>query len=190
MDSGETSKALIQRILASLEQAEVPYMVTGSLASSLYGEPRSTHDIDVVIDPTRDSLEKLLDEFPAEAYYVSRDAAFETLETRSLFNVIDFASGWKVDFIIRKDREFSVTEFGRRRIREVLGFQLYVASAEDVILAKLEWARMSDSERQIRDVAGILRAQGDALETEYVETWASHLDVLDELEMARLAANR
>ncbi len=75
-------------------------------------------------------------------------------------NVIDFESGWKVDFIIRKDREFSVTEFGRRRMGELLGFQLFVASAEDVILAKLEWARMSDSERQIRDVAGILRTRG------------------------------
>ena len=89
-----------------------------------------------------------------------------------------------------KDREFSVTEFGRRRMGELSGLQIFVASPEDVILAKLEWARMSDSERQIRDAAGILRAQGHAIETGYVETWASHLDVWDELEMARLEANR
>jgi len=104
MDSAETDNGLIRRILAVLQQAEVPYMLTGSLASSMHGEPRSTHDIDLVIDPTRDSLAKLLEGFPAEAYYVSRDAAFEAFEVRSFFNVIDFESGWKVDFFIRKDR--------------------------------------------------------------------------------------
>jgi len=165
-------------------------MLTGSLASSMHGEPRSTHDIDLIIDPTRDSLAKLLEGFPAEAYYVSRNTAFEALEARSLFNVIDFESGWKVDFLIRKDREFSVVEFGRRRVSELLGFQIFVASPEDVILAKLEWARMSDSERQIRDAAGILRAQGEAIDTEHLERWARHLNVWHELEMAGLAANR
>jgi len=85
MDSDETDRILVQRVLASLEKAEVPYMVTGSLASSMHGEPRSTHDIDLVIDPTRASLERLLEEFPAGEYYVSRDAALEALETRGLF---------------------------------------------------------------------------------------------------------
>lgn len=159
-------------------------MITGSLASSLHGAPRSTQDIDIVVAPDRESLERLLKEFPTSQYYVSRNSALSALRESSMFNVIDHASGWKVDFIIRKEREFSRREFERRAPISVLGMSLYVARPEDVLLAKLEWAKRSESERQIEDAAAIIRTQGDRLETAYIESWLERLDIREQWDTA------
>jgi hypothetical protein len=160
-------------------------MVTGSLASSLHGEPRSTHGLDIVIDPDRGSIEKLILQFSGEDYYVSREAALVALEDRGQFNVIDFETGWKVDFIIRKNRPFSREEFERRQVAHLFGVPVSMAIPEDVILAKLEWAKMSDSERQIRDVAGILQLKSSEIDAGYVEGWVGKLGVAVQWELAK-----
>ena len=98
--------------------------------------------------------------------------------------MIDMESGWKIDFIVRKSRPFSVEEFERRREAELLGTTVYIASAEDVILSKLEWAKMAGSERQIADAAGVLRTQGTDLDVEYVKRWVAVLGVQSEWERA------
>jgi hypothetical protein len=144
--------------------------------------------VDIVIAPTLGSLQKLVRQFPEEEYYVSRDAALQAYGAESLFNVIDLNSGWKIDFIIRKSRPFSLEEFERRREADMLGTRLYIASAEDVILSKLEWAKMSSSERQVNDVAGILRTQGNALDLEYVERWIAALGLENQWTQAKAAA--
>ena len=136
-------------------------MLSGSFASTLFGSPRATQDFDFVIDPTLGSLERLLLHFPGDAYYVDRDAAREAYGLEGMFNLIDLATGWKIDFIICISRPFSREEFGRGRLVETSGLQLYVASAEDVVVAKLEWAKLGESERQLRDVAGILSGWTD-----------------------------
>ena len=118
-----------------------------------------------------------LKQFPQDQYYVSADAALQAYGTEGLFNVVDFASGWKVDFIIRKPRAFSVREFERRQQSEWLGTTLYVASAEDIVISKLEWAKASESERQIADVVGILRTRSGQLDLEYIEHWVAALDL-------------
>jgi hypothetical protein len=94
-----------------------------------------------------------------------------------MFNAIDPGSGWKVDFIVRKDRDFSREEFDARRQIEFMGVSLGLATAEDVVIAKLEWARLGDSERQLRDVAEIVSIQGDALDHERIDAWVGKLDV-------------
>ncbi len=185
MDSGESTRGLIRRVVAALDRAAIPYMLTGSLASSFHGEPRSTQDIDIVIDPEKDSLERLLSAFPTDDYYVSREAALSALEVRGFFNVVDLQTGWKVDFIIRKDRAFSRTEFERRQSDELFGIRLHIASPEDVILVKLEWAKISDSDRQIRDAAGILRLKGDAINFAYIQGWVGVLDIRDQWDLAK-----
>ena len=129
-------------------------MVAGSLASTLHGEPRSTQDIDLVVDPTPDQLAAFVDRLDTDRFYVGD--AFGALERRDQFNVIDVTTGWKVDLIIRKDRPFSQTEFGRRRPAVILGVRTAVASVEDTILAKLEWAKADDSDRQRRDVTAMI----------------------------------
>ena len=108
-------------MLKALDGASVPYMLTGSFASSFHGAPRTAQAVDVVIAPTLGSLQKLLSEFPEDQYYVSREAALQAYGAESLFNVIDLESGWKIDFIVRKSRAFSVEEFGRRREAELFG---------------------------------------------------------------------
>ena len=186
--SDDGAEGVILRVRHALETAGVPYMLTGSFASAFHGAPRTTQDVDVVIAPTLGSLNKLLKQFPEDAYYVSREAAMEAYAAESLFNVIDLTSGWKIDFIVRKSRAFSVAEFERRREAELLGTTLYIASAEDVVLSKLEWAKMSESERQIDDVAGILRTQGDDLDQDYVEHWVSRLMLQSQWSQAKAAA--
>jgi hypothetical protein len=166
---------LLARLRGVLEASKIPYMLTGSYASSLHGQPRATQDIDLVIAPSRSQLLQLLRHLPDTEYYVSEDAALDALERRGQFNVIDFATGWKVDFIIMKARDFSREEFARRTTFDVENVELCVASAEDVLIAKLEWAKLSESGRQIEDAAGIIRLQAERLDRNYVEKWVAEL---------------
>ena len=172
--------ALLRRLSGALDEAGVPFMLTGSLASTLYGEPRSTVDVDVVVVLSGASLPALLRALPEEEFYVSEDAAFDALRRQGQFNVIHLETGWKIDLILRKRRAFSEEEFERRVKREVLGVQLPVCSPEDSVLSKLEWAKKGGgSERQLRDVAGIVALQGDALDQAYIHRWAEALGVAE-----------
>jgi hypothetical protein len=164
----------VTQVLAS---ARIEYMLTGSYASSLHGTPRATQDFDLVIDPTGSQLTTLLSLLPDTDYYANAEAAFDALARRSQFNVVDLSTGWKIDFIVIKDRDFSRVEFQRRRLQELVGLSLFVASAEDVLLAKLEWAKLGSSARQMEDAAGIIRLQGAQLDTRYVERWVRVLEV-------------
>jgi hypothetical protein len=171
-----------------LTDSGVPYMITGSLAGSFHGEPRATRDVDVVIDPTRAALRQLVSSLETDGYYVSMDAAMEALDRRSQFNVIDTHSGWKADLIICRERPFSRAEFERRLRTTLLGRESYVASAEDTIISKLEWARAGDSERQLRDVAAILSTVGDELDRDYIGRWVDQLSLAELWDRVRAAA--
>jgi hypothetical protein len=188
MASGSGASELLLRLATLLDAAGVPYMLTGSFASTFFGAPRTTQDIDIVIDPTLGGLERLLASFPDDAYYVSRDAAREAYGAEGMFNLVDFATGWKIDFIIRKRRPFSQEEFARRRQVEILGTRLFVASAEDIIVAKLEWAKLGESERQLRDVAGVLRGQAGDLDLDYIRRWVESLKLVLQWQAANALA--
>jgi hypothetical protein len=119
----------------------------------------------MVIDPNSKGLEALLQTLSPDSYYVDVDAARNALRSRGMFNVIDHASGWKIDFIVRKNRAFSRKEFQRRQPITILGVNVHVASPEDTVMAKLEWSHASHgSERQLRDVASILATIGELLD--------------------------
>ena len=171
-----TFAELLALVIAHLDRAEIPYMLTGSLASSYHGEPRATRDLDVVIDPSPAALESLVAELERSGFYVDAGVARRALADRSQFNAIG-ASAEKVDFMIRKERPFSVEEFARREPADLLGTPGFVTTAEDLVLAKLEWAAASDSDRQRRDVLGILLAGADGLDTSYIERWAAELGI-------------
>jgi hypothetical protein len=160
-------------------------MIVGSFASTLHGEPRTTRDLDVVIDPSAEQLDELLAALPADRYYVDPDVARDALAQRSMFNVIDSASAWKIDLMIRKPRAFSIEELGRRVAVEMLGVMVPAATAEDTILAKLEWSHQSGSDRQLEDVRGILRVRGHSLDHSYIERWVDVLEVRGEWERAQ-----
>jgi hypothetical protein len=177
---------LVATIARRLDVAGIPYMLTGSLASSFHGEPRSTRDADVVIDPTPEALRRFVTALTQEeGFYVDADAALDALEHRTQFNVIEVATGWKVDFIIRRDRPFSLEEFGRRQQVQLPGATMYVATAEDMIIAKLEWALAGESERQLRDVSSIASVMGNTLDLEYLERWIAALGLVDLWNRAR-----
>ncbi len=150
-------------------------MLAGSFASSYHGDPRTTNDIDLVIAPTGRSLEELVRSLDPAVYYVSREAAIDALRREGQFNVILLESGWKADLIIRKSRPFSQSEFDRRTRASIDDTDVYIATAEDTVIAKLEWARAGESERQLRDVSGILELRGTDLDLDYIESWVSEL---------------
>ena len=167
--------ALLASTIAQLERARVPYMITGSVASSFHGEPRATRDLDIVIDPDPGGIDRLVGELAAQGLYVDAEAAHRALADRTQFNAIDAMSGWKVDFLVRRDRPFSREEFGRRTRANLLGTSAWIASPEDTIIAKLEWATASGSDRQIRDAAAILDIGGESLDLAYIDRWVTGL---------------
>jgi hypothetical protein len=188
MASTSGAADLLARVTVLLDAASIPYMLTGSFASTLFGAPRTTQDIDIVIEPTLGTLERLLHSLPDTDYYVSRDAAREAYGAEGMFNIVDFATGWKVDLVIRKQRSFSREEFRRRRPVEMLGVRLFVASPEDIIVAKLEWAKLGESERQLRDVAGVVRGQRDTLDLGYIEGWVTTMRLDSQWAAAKVLA--
>lgn len=167
--------AFLKRVVEILDEAEVPYMLTGSLASAFYAVPRATQDIDVVIEAEEEGVGRLVEGLLAAGWYADRDAALEAWQGQSQFNAIEPDSGWKADFIVRKERSYSRTEFDRRQRISLLGVELAVASLEDVLIAKLEWSRLGDSALQRRDVAQILERTWQRLDRAYVERWVTEL---------------
>ena len=177
-----TTAEFLAVIVARLDDAAIPHMVAGSVASSHHGEPRSTQDIDLVIDPTPEQLARFVDGLDPDRFYAGN--AVVALQHRSMFNVIEPSTGFKADLIFCKDRPFSDSEFRRREPVEVLGVQTAMATVEDTILAKLEWADASESARQLRDVAAMIRIHGGELDLVYLRRWADDLNVRVALEAA------
>jgi len=186
--------AFLGRVVEVLDEAGVPYMLTGSLASAFYAVPRATQDIDVVIEAQREGIERLIEGLLAAGWYADRDAALEAWQGQSQFNAIEPDTGWKADFIVRKNRAHSREEFNRRERISLLGVELAVASLEDVLIAKLEWSRLGDSALQRRDVAQLLERTWQRLDRAYVERWVTELGLEEEwrtaLSQAKLRGDR
>lgn len=189
--SDQGAGPFLGRIAARLRDSGIPHMVVGSFASSFHGVPRASQDLDLVVDPTPATLEVFLASLSQADYYVDVDAARDALRGRGQFNVIDMATAWKADLIIRKARPFSIEELRRRIEGIVYSAPVHVATPEDTILAKLEWARQGGgSVLQLRDAAGIVQVRGRSLDRLYIETWAAVLGISDLWEDARAAAEK
>lgn len=179
---------VLRRVISALNQAGISYMLSGSFASAFYGSKRSTVDIDIVIDVMPEQMGSFLQALPPEQYYVDLDAALQALRQQSMFNLIDQKSSWKIDFIIRKSRPFSLKEFSRRQQVKFDDIAVYITSPEDVVLSKLEWAKMGQSQRQIEDVAAILQLRWKSLDQEYIREWMTELGLEKEWDDARVLA--
>jgi len=179
---------VFRRVTAALGQAGIPYMLTGSFACAYYGVPRTSQDIDLVIEADPTQLQAFFKLLPSNEYYADLAAALTAQKQRSLFNVIDLKTGWKIDLIFRKSRRFSEEEFSRRKEVVLQGVAVSAATAEDVVLAKLEWAKLAQSERQIEDVAGILAMSGSSLDQTYLEKWIAELGLAVQWEHAKRLA--
>lgn len=178
MTPDEEATALAVRLL---ERSGIPYMVAGSMASSHHGLPRMSLDVDIVIDPSPTSLATLVAGLEAAGLYVDSGRARDALTHRRRFNAIDPNTGMEIDFILPMDGPFRQEEFARARPGTLEGgTRVRLPSPEDTIVAKLEWARQAgSSERQLLDAAGIVHAQGAALDRSYVERWVAVLGITD-----------
>ena len=179
---------ILQRVITKLEELRIPYMVSGSAASSLHAFVRTTQDGDLVVDLPLDQIEKFAAAFATE-FYLDRASIYRSVQIGGSFNLIHFESSLKIDFFPLRKRRFSLQEFARRQPRLLLNKSsapAYVATAEDSILSKLEWYRAGGevSENQWKDVLGILKVQADSLDLNYLRQWAGELRVEDLLEKA------
>jgi hypothetical protein len=180
MSNLDESSSLLLETVDRLTGVGIPYMVSGSFAVLVYGHPRVTQDIDIVIAPDSEQLQSFVSRIPPNQY-VSAEAVKAALKNRSLFNVIDTNTGWKVDLFVRKSRPFSLEEFRRRRAVEFAGRTIDVVSPEDSILSKLEWSKNGNSERQLRDAESVAVVQWKNLDQNYLQQWAAELEVEHEL---------
>jgi hypothetical protein len=179
---------VFRKITAALDAASIAYMLAGSFASSFYGASRSTLDIDFVIEATPQKLRLLVEHLPQNEYYVELDAALDAHKHESLFNILDIATGWKIDLIMLKSNAFGQEEFRRRKHAMIDGIQLFIVSAEDAILSKLEWSKIGGSHRQLEDVAGIVRVRAESLDHSYLSKWIKELGLENQWNEARQLA--
>lgn len=180
---------LVARVADLLERAEVKWMLTGSVASGIYGEPRLSHDIDLVADVSVADAKRLLDAFEPSEFYRDESAVLDAVMTCQMFNMIHLVTNEKVDFWPIRESGFDEIKFARRRTLSAFGRLIAVVSPEDLVLQKLRWAADSGgSEKQLYDVLGILRVQGASLDESYINRWADKLGVADLLANVRSRA--
>jgi len=176
------------KVTGVLEWLGVPYLIGGSLASTLYGMVRTTQDSDIVaemrLEHVRAFVAALQDEF-----YIDEEMIVESIQRNSSFNIIHRETMFKVDVFVPRARPFLQSQLARAQ-KQTFALETEIsaqfASPEDTILAKLEWYRVGGevSERQWRDILGVLKTRGEALDWDYLQQWASELKVSDLLERA------
>ena len=173
-----SQQELLKKVIQVLEDTGIDYMVTGSVASSLQGEPRSTHDIDLVVAIQESAVKKLLEAFPPPDFYLDEHSILDAISRQDMFNLIDVNEGYKVDFWILTDEPFDQSRFSRKYVEEVMGTKIQVSSPEDTILAKLRWAKLSGgSEKQFTDALRVYEVQFEKLDKSYLEYWVKKLNV-------------
>jgi hypothetical protein len=180
---------LLKHVVRQLEAVGLEYMVSGSVASSLQGEPRASHDIDIVVAVRAPAVEvaaQLKAAFPEPRFYLDEGAMLEAILARSMFNLLDTREGDKVDFWLLTDDDFDRARFDRRYIEIFEGQRLVVCRPEDTILMKLRWAAMmGGSEKQFTDALRVWEVQHGRLDEEYLDWWAQTLGVADALARLR-----
>lgn len=171
---------LLKSVVSVLEDLQLTYMIVGSYGSGAWGEARFTQDIDIVVDLSLADAERLVNAFPLPEYYVSLEAATEAVRYHRQFNLIHPTSGNKVDFMVAGTDEWGRTQLRRRRsIVLGEGFATFVGAPEDIIISKMRYFRRGQSEKHLRDIAGILKVSGEEVDREYVARWAEEFGVTE-----------
>ena len=184
--------AVMQQVIDVLDNLGVPYLVGGSFASSIYGTYRATADVDLVADLRFEHVARLVQALTGQ-FYIDEDSVRDAIRLRRSFSAIHLATSFKVDIFIPQQRPYSPVQF-ERRVRQTIWtdpeYAVYLASAEDNLLAKLEGYRLGNevSDRQWRDILGVIKTQDVRLDFAYLRQWAAALNVSDLLEKALLEA--
>ncbi len=164
---------LLQRVCRLLDESNIPYMISGSIAMNIYTIPRMTRDIDIVVELSLERVDEFTDLFPD--CYFNKDAIEDEIKRKGIFNIIDHNTGFKMDFIIRKDTEYFRLAFERRQRIIELDTELSVISLEDLIIAKIIWIQQYQSEKQILDIENLLLDPDKDMN--YITKWCNNLNL-------------
>lgn len=176
MDQAE----LLRYAVHSLDRVGITYAIVGSFASGVWGEPRFTQDIDILIQLSLERVVPLCNEFPASDFYVSESAARDAVAQGGQFNVIHPASGNKIDFMIAGSGDWPMQQLIRRKQLQVFSDQaVSVAAPEDVILGKLIYYADGGSDKHLRDIASILHISGNLVDRNYIAKFAAQFGVVE-----------
>ncbi len=159
-------KKFFAYVTQALDDLGIPYMVVGGFAAIFYGEPRMTIDIDIVVDMERKHVEPLVKAFPFPDFYISKEGVLDALRRRYPFNIIQPATGAKVDMMPLPRDVYSRIAFRRRKrlVIDESGHSVFVISPEDMIIAKLLAFKSTQSDKHFRDARGVLQIQWDYLD--------------------------
>ncbi len=182
-------RRVVQEVAAAFRNLEIPYVLGGSIASSIHGIPRSTNDADFAVEPFPGKEEKLVASFGPE-YYLYLETVKTAVRERASFNIISTYTGFKVDVFVRKERPFERSLIQRRVPYVGADVPIEVVTPEDIVLLKLEWFRLGNEivDRQWNDVINVIRVRSGELDLDYLARWASELGVDDLLEQALIEA--
>ncbi|MFN2439801.1 MAG: DUF6036 family nucleotidyltransferase [Chitinophagaceae bacterium] len=162
----------LQTIIQFLHRQNISYMLSGSVALSIYTLPRATRDFDFIVNLRSTDVESFLLTFK-EGYYCDTDSVKKAIANQGMFNIIDHASGFKADFMILKNEPFRQTEFERRIKIDFEGIPIYIVSVEDLLLSKLIWIQQLQSPIQTQDIKNLAIVEN--LDWEYIRTWLNTL---------------
>jgi len=182
------SLAIVLGVIDLLENLNIRYHLGGSFASAIHGVPRQTMDADMVVDLDAARVATLVDGLKSD-FYVDPEVAADAVSRRGSFNAIHLGSGFKVDFFVKGNSDFDELELDRSELYQIVADpprSVYVKTAEDTVLRKLQWYVDGGgvSDRQWRDVLGVLLTGGDDLDRGYLQTWADRLGLGEVLNRA------
>lgn len=166
--------AFFQKITDVLNESNIPYMLSGSVAMSIYIVPRATRDFDFIIHLEPKNIDRFIQHFQ-NGYYCDKEAIQDAVKRKSMFNIIDHASGFKADFVVLKDENFRQEEFSRRKKVDFFDKTIYVVSPEDLLISKLIWVQDFQSAQQMEDIKNL--AAIESLDWPYIKTWINKLNL-------------
>jgi len=164
---------LIKRVCNTLNNNNIPYMISGSIAQNIYAVPRLTNDIDIVIELSKKQIDDFVLLFPDT--YIEKNTIVEEQKKSGMFNVIDYKTGFKIDFIFRKNTEYYNLAFSRRIKVKEFETEVSLITIEDLIIAKLLWIQQLRSEKQINDIKNLLFAK--SIDAKYLSFWCKKLQL-------------
>lgn len=176
---------LLLKISTCFNSLNIPYFVTGSIASIAYGESRFTNDIDIVADIKAEDIPGILKCFPEEEYYVSEESIKNAIYRKFQFNILHPTSGLKVDVVIKKRDDFDAVRFSRTYNFPMDGVGVNFAAPEDVLLMKMKYYKMGGTEKHIRDIMGMMKISKELIDLDYIETWVSKLKLKEIWELIK-----
>jgi hypothetical protein len=165
---------LLEKICQILEALHIPYMLSGSVAMNFYTDPRTTRDIDIILELKNKDVPDFIKRLDNQ-FYVYPEGIYEEIIRQGMFNIIDFKTGMKVDFILRNDEVHEQVKFKNRQKIHYLGMDLWIIRLEDLVISKLKWIQVLESDKQKQDIINLLDVE--SIDKQYIIDWCNHLNL-------------